>query len=206
MRTTLDLRLQTMLMEVARARALTEREEFAEAKAALVRLRAQCGQAGLRSAHVAWHLALACDGLGEFEAALGHVREALDIDPLATPYQRSHDLIVERIRAVLGDETRAADDPQTPRLYALLLESGEGDARSHLAMARWHLHRGESTQAVRILEALATLAPSCREAWVALAAAARAVRDPALALRADIEAAALEARSELPSRRRAAQV
>jgi len=89
---------------------------------------------------VAWGLAVVCDGLGEFESAMAHIKEALEIDPLAIPYQRSFATIVDRIRRVLGEESRDPEDPTTPRLYQLLVESGEGDVGSHLAMARYLRH------------------------------------------------------------------
>ncbi len=197
MRPTLDVKLKAMLGEVAKARELTERAEFEEAKAAFLKLRAQCGKAGIKSAHVSWGLAIACDGLGDYEAALVHVREALTLDPLALPYVRSYNVIVERIREKLGDDTRAPDDPTTPPLYDLLLRAGEGDAKSHLAMARYHLHHGEATKAARLLESLATLAPSSRDAWRYLAVARRALGDDEGASRAEIEAAALEGHESL---------
>ncbi len=197
MRANLEVRLKAMLGEVAKARELTERAEFDEAKAAFLKLRAQCLKDGLKSAHVSWGLAIACDGMGEFDAALTYVREALEIDPLAIPYQRSYSVIVEHIREKLGDEARLPDDATTPKLYELLLRAGEGDAKSHLAMARHLVHRGEHGKAAAILEALTTLTPTCRDAWQELAVARRSTGDESGAAYAEIEAAALEGHEPL---------
>jgi tetratricopeptide (TPR) repeat protein len=192
MRATLDVRLSALLTDMARARELTEHAEYDEARQTYLKLRTQCAKAGIRSAHVAWGLAVACDGLNDFEHAVTYIREAIELDPLAIPYQRSFDVIVERMRKVLGDEARAVDDPTTPVIYELLLRAGEGDAKSHLAMVRWHQHRGEFAPAMTILNALTTLSPSCRQAWLLMAAIARGLGESATAMRADIEAAALE--------------
>lgn len=198
MRAMIDETMKQLLGDMVRARELTEQQSFEEARAAYLRLRTQCSRRGLRSAHVAWSLAVVSDGLGELEAALAYIREATEIDPLAIPYQRSYDVIVERIRRELGDESRLPDNPATPRLYELLLGVGEGDARSHLAMARWHHARGECTHALRILEAVTTLAPAFRPAWQLKAAVSRELGRDELATQAEVEWASLETRPLMP--------
>lgn len=200
MRTPHDTRLSAMRRELSRARELTELGDHSAAKAALLRLRQECSRQGVASAHVAWCLAAACDGLGEFPEALAFAREAVRIDPLAVPYHRSYEVIVERIREALSDEQRRADDPTTPALHELLLESDDGDARSHIAMARWHLHRDDPGSARQLLEAVVTLSPSVRDAWHLLARAARDMGDERRAQQAELEAAA---RDHAPLRARA---
>jgi predicted Zn-dependent protease len=200
MRRAQDARLAAMRSELLHARELLDEEDHSAAKAVLLNLRAQCLRAGTPSAHVAWSLAAACDGLGEYAEALDHAREALRLDPLSLPYLRTHDSIVTHVREALGREARRANDPTTPRLYELLLASGEGDARSHMAMARWHLHRGEDEAAARILEAVVLLSPAVAEAWTLLAHAWRTAGNEARALEAEAEASA---REHGPSRARA---
>jgi tetratricopeptide (TPR) repeat protein len=187
MRTNLDPKLQQLEMEL-----------FDEARAAYLKLRGDCARAGIKSAHVAWGLAVTCDGLGEFETAMGHIREALEIDPLAIPYQRSFDVIVERLRKTLGDDTRDPGDPSTPRLYQMLVQAGEGDVNSHLAMARYHHHTGDNRAALKLLDAVTTLAPACRQAWAYKAVVARSAGDFQSASEAEIEAAALEGHERVP--------
>lgn len=191
MRPTLDPRLKQLLTEMSRAKELVEEEDFAGARDSYARLRQRCQRLGLRSAHVAWRLAAVCDALGDFEAALSYAREATELDPLALPYQRSYDLVIDRIRQALGDERRATDDPTTPRLYELLSRAGEGDARSHLAMARFLRHGGDALAAMRLLDAVTIVAPAFRPAWVEKAQVARLLGRNDDAARAEIEAAAL---------------
>lgn len=176
---------------MARGRELVERHEFEEARQVYQKLRASCARQGTKSAHLAWGLAVACDGVGDYEAAMEYVREAIELDPLAIPYQRSYEVIVDRIRKALADESLAAGDPVVPRLYQLLMRAGEGDVASHLAMARHHMHTGDHAAAMKLLDALTTLAPASQEAWAYKANVARALGDLSAASRADIEAAAL---------------
>src|SRR3954462_4297018 len=162
MHTNFGPRLQQLLGEMARARELTEQEHYEDARQTYLKLRAECARAGIRSAHVAWGLAVACDGLKDFEAAMTHIREALELDPLAMPYQRSFTVIIERVRKELGDPARDPADPTTPRLYHLLVQAGEGDVGSHLAMARHLSHTGDHVGAMKILDAVTALAPASR--------------------------------------------
>jgi tetratricopeptide (TPR) repeat protein len=182
---------------MTRARELTELQHYEDARQAYLKLRGECVRVGIRSAHVAWGLAVVFDGLGDFESAMTSIREALEIDPLAIPYQRSFTVIVDRIRRELGDEARDPGDPTTPRLYELLVQAGEGDVGSHLAMARYLHHTKDDAGALKILDALTTLAPSCRQAWIQKAIVARALGNGEKASDAEIEAAALEAHDPL---------
>lgn len=190
MRPTSDARITSMRQRLARAREQADAADYSGARLTLLSLRADCLATGTPSAHVSWCLASACDGLDAFAEALLHAREALERDPLSMPYLRTYERIVARIRDTLGDERRAVDDPATPSLYELLLLSGEGDARSHLAMARWHLHRGEWAPALRLIEAVVLLTPAHIEAWTLLARASRLAGQEHRALEAESEAAA----------------
>lgn len=185
-------KLDQLLGDMLRARDLTEQERYEDARQMYQQLRAECQRAGIHSAHVAWGLAVVCDGLGDFDAAMKYIREALDLDPLAIPYRRSFAVIVERVREVLGSELRDPADPETPRLYELLVQVGEGDVRSHLGMARYLHHAGENTRAMKILDAVTTLAPASRAGWLLKAAVARALGDAARAADAELEATAIE--------------
>ena len=179
--------LRTLLY---RAQEQTEREEYAEARATLTNVRGRCLGLGVHSAHLSWSLAVACDGLGDHEAALHHAREAVRMDPLALPYQRSLQLIATHLAAELARPDRAPDAADTPRLYELLLQLNEADAESHLAMARWHLHHDDALPALTLLEALAKLEPWRLAVWDLLGEAARRAGRPDRALEADREAMA----------------
>jgi predicted Zn-dependent protease len=177
-----------MLCEV---KEKTDRGEHKEARELLEQLLREDPRAQ-SSASVAWNLAIVCDYLEDFEMAYRYVEEALARDPLSVPFNRSFDIIIDRIRGALASEQRAPDDASTPRLYALLVQCGQADSGSHLAMARHHLHAGNATAARRLLEAVTTLEPTNREAWAHLATAARACGEEAAASEAARQAAALE--------------
>lgn len=197
-RTVRDPNWKSLIGEMTRAREAVEREDFDDASAALLKLRADLASKGIRSAHVAWSLAVTCDGQGDLEKALDYICEALELDPLALPYQRSYEVIIDRIRKMLGSETRSPVDKSTPRIYEVLMRAGEGDATSHLAMARWHFHAGDHRSSMRLLEALTTLNPSFRLAWLWKSRVARALGDHETASKADFEAAALEGYEGMP--------
>ncbi len=177
MRGALSEDVESMRSRVALIRERLDAGEYAEARGALAALRAELSRVGLESAHLSWMLAAAMDGLGEWEAALSHAREALELDPLALPYRRSYDLILCHMREALADESRSAREPATPRLYALLVEAGAVDVPSHLAMSKWHLAHDEPREARRILEAVVTLSPAHRGAWSLLAEACDALNE-----------------------------
>lgn len=198
MRTVRDPNWKSLIGDMVRARDAVEREDFDDASAALLKLRAELANKGVRSAHVAWSLAITSDGQGELEKALDYICEALELDPLALPYQRSYDVIIERIRKMLGNEERSPVDASTPRIYEVLTRAGEGDSTSHLAMARWHFHAGDHRSSMRLLEALTTLNPSFRLAWQWKARVARALGDNETATQADFESAALEGYEAMP--------
>jgi len=88
------------------------------------------------------------------------------------------------------------DDPEVPRLYALLLEAGEADLASHLAMVRFEVATGRLVEARTRVEAVTRLFPA-REAWLLLARVARAQGDLDVAVKAETEAATAVARDPL---------
>ena len=144
---------------------------------------------GLESGFVLWNLAIVADTLGELELAFDYVRRALATDPLAQPFQNSFDIVVKRIRTALADESRAVDDPATPRLYDILACAGEADVMSHVAMARWCVAGGDLARAGKLAEALVTLYPGDPASWRCKADVARAAGDAGVADECMAEAA-----------------
>ena len=96
---------------------------------------------------------------------------------------------MKRIRAALSDETRAVDDPATPRLYDILAGAGEADVMSHVAMARWCVAGGDLARAGKLAEALVTLYPGDPTSWRCKADVARATGDAGTADECMAEAA-----------------
>jgi hypothetical protein len=120
------------------------------------------------------------------------ISESIAKDPLNPAAQRSFDIIAGHIREALANPERPADDPSTPRLYRLLLEAGEADVASHLAMARHLAHAGDREAAMRLVDAVTLLAPASRDAWVQKAGLAHSMGDEATARECEAQAAALE--------------
>ncbi|ACG75194.1 tetratricopeptide repeat protein [Anaeromyxobacter sp. K] len=180
-----------ILAELRRAYQLVEEQRAPEALEIYRGLFAEARQAGLDSAHLHWACAVAADYTGELEMAFEQITTAIAKDPLAPPFRHSFDLISRHLRAALADPERDADDPSTPRLYALLQRSDEADVGAHLAMARFHLAKGHAAEARALLDAVTLLHPAAREAWELLGRAAREAGDATTAERARLEASAL---------------
>lgn len=191
MRTFPDLRMRSIVSGAQRAQDLLDRGEHREARDAFTEVRARAGRLGLDSAYLAWGVAVTSDYLGELEVAFTTISESIAKDPLNPAAQRSFDIIAGHIREALAAPARAPDDPSTPRLYQLLLEAGEADVASHLAMARHLAHAGDGEAAMRIVEAVTLLAPASRDGWVQKAVLARAGGDEALARECEAQAGAL---------------
>jgi hypothetical protein len=180
-----------LLGDMRRASDLVQERRPAEAVEVYREITAEARRAGLASAHLHWAFAVACDYSGDLEMAFEQITTAVAKDPLAVPFRHSFDLITRRIKAALADAERAADDPSTPRLYALLQRADEADVGSHLAMARYHLATGKSELARALVDAVTLLHSRSREAWELKATLAAAAGDAATAEQARLEAAAL---------------
>jgi tetratricopeptide (TPR) repeat protein len=167
--------------ELRRAFDLAGEGNFAEALPIYQGIAERLRALGHDSGFLLWHMAIANDNLGELEKAFHHIAEALETDPLAQPFRNSFDIIVGRIRAALAAEARAVDDPSTPRLYDLLLSSGEADVPSHAAMARFLVAKGDPGRARQLADALVVLHPGDPLSWRCKAEVARAAGDAATA-------------------------
>lgn len=172
-------------------RALEERD--AEAAEKLFReVIAEAQRLGLASAYAHFVLAGALDRSGKLEMAFEELKKAVEADPLALPVRHAFESVAARLRAALADPARAADDPDVPRLYKLLVEAGQADLEAHLAMVRFAVATAQLDLARSLADAVTTLFPAAREAWEALARVARAQGDVAAAAKADAELAGAE--------------
>ena len=185
-------RLEELSNEVGRAWRLADEGKNGESLEVLLKVVADLQALGTRSAFALWHVAMVSERTGELEMAFDYITQALEEDPLASPLRNSFDVITRRMRESLADAARPAGDPSTPRLYGLLVRSGEADLGAHLAMARWCTATGDHGRARALSEAMTTLYPLDRSAWLCAAEAARATGDLELAGRATAEAAALD--------------
>jgi predicted Zn-dependent protease len=185
--------IDRLLGELRRAHDLVQERHPDEAVSVYREIVGEARKVGLDSAHLHWAFAAACDYSGELEMAFEQITLAIGKDPLAPPFRHSFEVITGRIQAALADPERAADDPSTPRLYALLQRGDAADVPSHLAMARYHLATGEPRAARAVVDAVTLLHPVSREAWELKATVATAAGDVAAAEEARVEAMALQA-------------
>lgn len=112
------------------------------------------------------------------------------MDAAAPPYRHSEAVIIRRLRGKLTASDRDHGDAETPRIWALLATIGEADDACHLALARFHVARSNDLEALRVVDAVTTLAPANQDAWLLKASIAMRLGDERLAARARAEAAA----------------
>ncbi len=166
--------LKPILALITEGNQLGEQGRHEEARRLFLEAYRQCQRLGVRSTQLLCLLAVCHDYLGEVEKALVFIREHQCLDQLSLAGLKSQGIIAGHAREALSDPGRAADAADTPRLYRLLVEIGEADIGSHLAMARHDTHAGRHAQALLLLEAVVTLAPTSEEAWQAMVTAAKA--------------------------------
>jgi tetratricopeptide (TPR) repeat protein len=184
--------VQKLLQQLGDAQEALERNQHKDARQKFEAVRAVAVRQGIRSGHVSWALAVAHDYLGMLEDAMGYIREALELDPLAGPYNRSFEVICNRVRAELLREDRSPVDESTPRLYQLLVQASvTGDEAVHLVQARYLLATGNREAALKLIEAVTTLFPLSSDAWALRAKIALAMGDHEGAALAIAEAATL---------------
>lgn len=164
-----DEKVRSLLSDLTRVNDLIDREAYAEAREAALKLRAACLAQGLRSAHVEWNVAITCDYAGDYELAFQAIREAVRLDPVSGPMWNSFRIIVEHMRRAVSDPKEDDDEEKVGRLYDLLVHANEATTPCHLAYARHLLATDRLQESLRILEALTTLNPSNGEAWELLA-------------------------------------
>ena len=180
-----------LAVDLDRLQRLVDERDLNAAQALADSCGLKAKQAGITSAFFLWLKAVLADRSGEFVLALKLIGEALEMDPLCPPHRHSHEVVVRNVRAALHDPARAADEPNTPELWTLLVQAGEADDGCHLALARYRLVKDNALDALRLVDAVTTLSPTNREAWALKAVAARSLGDHKLAARAEAEAIAL---------------
>ncbi len=191
MRTFPDLRIRGVMADAQRAQEHLDRGEYRESRDLFTQVSARAAKLGLESAYLTWGIAVSSDYLGDLDVAFTTISESIARDPLNPAAQNSFNVIANHIRAALADPQRAPDDPSTPRLYQILLEAGEADVASHLAMARHLAHADKTTEAMRVLDAVTLLAPVSRDAWVQKAGLARSLGQDEVVAECEAQAAAL---------------
>lgn len=137
---------------------------------------------GAVSAHALWSLAVFSDYAGRLLDALGYVLRALSADPAMVPGEQSLHIIVGKCREAVLD----GDGPVEERvaLFEALAENSLDDDQTRVAHAECLLAQGKHEDALRVAQAIVTLAPRTTAAWRVVHAAAKAVGDAKLAAEA----------------------
>jgi tetratricopeptide (TPR) repeat protein len=177
-----------MIAGIKNAQELIQAERYQPAKDLLLKLSRDADWAGIESGHLWWGLAIASDYLGQLEEAFGYVSKAIRADPLSPAYDNSFGIILGRMKAALANPEGDPDDATLPRLYKALVRAGKADEGCHLAMAKWLDQADKAEDALKVLDALTTLAPASRDAWVAKAAILKKLGRTTLAVSAESEA------------------
>ena len=150
-----------------------EKEKFQAAQVTLDQAASVAKKAEIQSASLLMCRAVNLGALDRDEEAFSAICAAIVGDPLNPDFGAQFVTIAQRLRTSLEKSSKESADDETPRIYAQLSAVGETDVTSHLALARYHLAKGEHDAAFKILESLTLLQPSLSEAWQMLAKATR---------------------------------
>lgn len=175
-----------------RLQRLLDERELVAASALIAEVITTAKRLGVRSAFICFVNAIFADYSGDAVGAFNFIQEAIAMDAAAPPYRHSEAVIIRHLRGKLTAPDRDPADGETPRIWALLANIGEADDACHLALVRFHVAKGNDLEALRVVDAVTTLAPSNRDAWLLKASIATRLGDERLAGRARIEAAALD--------------
>lgn len=181
-----------------RLQRLLDERELVAASALIAEVIVTAKRLGIRSAFIAFVNAIYADYSGDAIGAFHFIQEAIAMDAAAPPYRHSEAVIIRRLRSNLTAPDRDPANTDTPRIWALLATIGEADDACHLALARFHVARSNDLEAMRIVDAVTTLAPGNRDAWLLKASIATRLGDEQLATRARAEAAAAAAGTAVP--------
>jgi hypothetical protein len=157
---------EALLQDLRNAQRAIDEQEFDVALRFALTARADAkGVTARDSAFACFLAAVAADMGGNFEAGFEYICEALTLDPLALPFQHSHDIIVSHLRAVVIDPARDAAEPTIERVYRALLNAGKADNDCHLRLIEHYAATDRLDDAFKLADALVELAPTCAEGW-----------------------------------------
>ena len=171
----------SLLQALHNAERLLDEEKHEEARLALLGIQARAAKLNVRSAYLAWKLAIVFDCLGDGVKAASYAELAVKGDPLALPFRGSMMTIVSRMRRTLADPQTDLAQDWIGTMYATLQHLGEADEGCHLAFAKNRIVKGDLAHALRVLQALTLLSPNFPAGWEALASVAKKLGNEELA-------------------------
>lgn len=165
--TTNNKAVEKLARAVTKAERLAEEQRHEEALKLINDIQGQAARVGVQSAYLHWLKAVLLDTapapLTRHDQALEQIQAAITLDPLSVPFRNSRRAILHNLKALIADPHQSTVD--VPRIWALLVDVGEADDESHLALARHHLAVGALDDALKVLTALTVLSPSNPRAW-----------------------------------------
>jgi hypothetical protein len=164
---------EALLADIRRMHEHAAANRWSEALAIAERLEAASAPLEVRSAHLAWAIAVLHDNLGNLVLALAFALKAVNLDPLAPAVDDSLGIIVDRVRKSLS--TEKWDEEVSPRLYATMAENGLADAACHVAWANHLYANGHHEEALAVAQSVVMLSPRCGAGWQVVEAAAVAL-------------------------------
>jgi tetratricopeptide (TPR) repeat protein len=149
---------QELVSRLASARSLYERGEHDEALDEYRGLLEEARGSAMKSPSLLAAAALAALATGETAESVRLAEAALRLDPLSFDARCVLDGAAAQAGRLLASPERTASDPETPRLYHLLVRTGRADTRSALALARFHEARGDRAIAAALRDAVRVIA------------------------------------------------
>jgi uncharacterized protein (TIGR02996 family) len=170
---------ESLRAKLRHANDLSQKGEHEKAIAIAKEVESDLSAHGIGSAHALWTCAVFSDHAGRLLDALDYVLRALRADPALVPGERSLHIIVARCRETVLD----GDAPVEERiaLHRALAAQSLDDDSTRVAYAECLLEQGDHAEALRVAQAIVTLAPRATDAWRVVGAAARALGNHKLA-------------------------
>jgi tetratricopeptide (TPR) repeat protein len=168
-----------MRAKLRHANDLSQKGEHEKAIAVAKEVESDLSAHGIVSAHALWACAVFSDHAGRLLDALDYVLRALRADPALVPGEQSLHIVVARCRESIVDGEAPVEERIA--LHRALAAQSLDDDYTRVAFAECLLEQGDHAEALRVAQAIVTLAPRATDAWRVVGAAATALGNHNLA-------------------------
>ena len=146
---------------IDRAWALIQHKRGEDAWRLLLKAKATAQAAQIKSAFLAWGLAVAADIRGDAEHAVEYILKAVELEPCSTAIRGSHGIILKRTQVSFAD--LPPWDPEVSRLFGLLQKLDAVDAAAAEKYSLGLLAHGHLDDALAWAEVSVTIEPPTPE-------------------------------------------